>query len=94
VITDGKQAKYEATVWNAKDLKNFPVKIQHTQEGVESTLYFKDVKLAKPDASLFEPPAKYKKYSNMQELMQQEIMKRMGIPGGMPPGAMPPRKQP
>jgi hypothetical protein len=93
VITDGKQAKYEATVWNAKDLKNFPVKIQHTQEGVESTLYFKDVKLAKPDASLFEPPAKYKKYSNMQELMQQEIMKRMGIPGGMPPGAMPPRKQ-
>jgi hypothetical protein len=48
-------------------------------------MLFKDVKLAKPDASLFDPPAGYKHYDNLQQMMQQEMMKRMGGGMGMPP---------
>lgn len=58
VVTDKDGKKFEATVWNATDLKKFPVKIEPTDpRGNTSTMLFKDVKLAKPDASLFEPPA-------------------------------------
>lgn len=93
VVTDASGGQqYEATVWNAKDLKDFPVKIQHSMGGQQGTIHYKDVKLGKPDAGQFEPPTNFKKYASMQELMQQEVMKRMGMPGGMPPGgATPPR---
>ena len=90
VVTDKDGGKHESTVWNATDLKNFPVKIQTTEEGA-TTMLFKNVSLAKPAASLFETPSDYTKYDNMQTMMQQQIMKRMGgggFPGGMghPPG--------
>jgi hypothetical protein len=46
------------------------------------------VKFAKPDASLFEPPSDYTKYTDQMEMMRQEMMKRMpqGGMGGMPHG--------
>jgi len=96
VITDGEKSQFEATVWNATDLKNFPVKIQHTPpQGQETTMVFRDIKLSKPDAKLFEPPSDFKKYAGVQELMQQEMMKRMGMPGGAPGGmAAPPAARP
>ncbi len=93
VITDDQGQTHEMTVWNATDMKKFPVKIQTDENGRSSTLTFKNVKTAKPDAALFEPPASYKKYTNQRDLMQQEMMKRMGIqgmPGGAAPGATPP----
>ena len=46
------------------------------------TMLFKDVKLTKPDASLFEPPSGYKKYDSQMALMQDTMMKQMGR-GGM-----------
>ena len=85
VVTDDQGKKYESTVWNATDLKKFPVKIETTQEGHKMTLLYKDVKLAKPAATQFEPPADSKKYDSMMSLMQQEMMKRMGGGTGMPP---------
>jgi hypothetical protein len=48
-------------------------------------MLFKNVSLTKPAASLFDPPAGFKKYDNIQQLMQQEMMKRMGGGMGMPP---------
>jgi len=81
VVTDKNGVKHESTVWNATDLKKFPVKIQTTEQGGNVTLLFKNVSLTKPAASLFDPPADFKKYDNVQQLMQQEMMKRMG--GGM-----------
>jgi hypothetical protein len=88
VVTDDQGKTHESTVWNATDLKNFPVKIETTEQGTAITMLFKDVKLTKPEASLFDPPTDYKKYTNMMEMMQQEMMKRMGegAQGGMPPG--------
>jgi len=91
IVTDDKNARHEYTVWNATDLKKFPVKIETTEQGHQTTILFKDVKFAKPDASLFTPPSDYQKYGSAQELMQTEMMKRMGGGGmggmgGMPPG--------
>jgi hypothetical protein len=85
VMTDKEGNKHESTVWDATDLKNFPIKIESTEQGHKATMLFTDVKLAKPDASLFDPPTGYKHYDNMQQMMQQEMMKRMGGGMGMPP---------
>ena len=84
VVTDDKGEKHESTVWRATDLKNFPVKIEANENNTPVTMIFKDIKLAKPDAAQFEPPKDFKRYDNMQSLMQEEMMKRMGAPGGLP----------
>jgi hypothetical protein len=49
-------------------------------------MLFHDVKLAKPDASLFEPPSDCKKYDSMQSMMMQRAMQGMHPGQGMPPG--------
>jgi hypothetical protein len=41
-------------------------------------MLFKDVKLVKPEASQFEPPAGATKYDSMMNMMQNEMMKRRG----------------
>ncbi len=87
VIVTGSPGKtHESIVWNASDLKKFPVKIVTGEGGKEMTLFFKDVQLGPPDAAQFEPPADFKKYDSMMTMMQQEMMKRMGAGRGMPPG--------
>jgi len=88
VVTDKDGVKHESTVWNATDLKSFPVKIQTTEQGTDVTMLFKNVSLAKPAASSFELPSGYAAYQSMQALMQVQIMKRMGGGGmgGPPPG--------
>jgi outer membrane lipoprotein-sorting protein len=80
VVTDDQGNKSESIVWNATDLKNFPVKIEMTQEGHKSTMLFKDVKLGKQDASQFEPPAGHKKYDSMMSLMMEKMGGGMGAP--------------
>ena len=85
VVTDDKGDKHESTVWNATDLKKFPVKIESNERDTPVTMLFKDIKLAKPDSAQFEPPKDFKRYENMQALFQDEMMKRLGGPGGAPP---------
>jgi hypothetical protein len=86
IVTDDKGITNESTVWNATDLKSFPVKIVHVEKGNEVTMSFKDVSFAKPDASAFETPTGYTSYDNMQTMMQTEMMKKMGGGMGLPPG--------
>ena len=81
VVSDKDGNKHESTVWNAPDLKNFPVQIAMAQDGNVNTMLFKNVKLEKPDSGQFDPPSSYTKYENMQALIQQEMMKH--ISGGM-----------
>ena len=83
VVTDKDGSKHESTVWNATDLKNFPIKIQTAEEGAGTIMRFKNVSFAKPAANLFEAPSGYTKYDDLQSMMQDQIMKRMG---GGPPG--------
>jgi hypothetical protein len=85
IVTDDKGKTHESLVWNATDLKKFPIKIETAEDGQKITLHFSDIKLAKPDDSLFAPPAGFTKYDNMMALMQQEMMKRLGGAGGQPP---------
>jgi hypothetical protein len=82
VVTDSKGEKHESTVWNAADLKSFPIKIEHTEEGQAVTMVFKDIKLSKPEASVFDPPADYARHESMQAMMQQVMMKRLGAGQG------------
>lgn len=85
VVTNAKGDKHEAIVWNATDLKNFPVKIEQTQQGTTIIMLFKDVKLDKPESAVFDPPTDLKRYENMQTMMQEVMMKRFGGGQGLPP---------
>ena len=84
IITDKDGSKHESTVWNATDMKNFPLKIQTTEQGNNVTMLFKNVSVAKPAASLFEPPSGYTKYDSIQSMMMQQMMKQMGGGTGFP----------
>jgi hypothetical protein len=85
VVTDDKGVKSDATLWKATDLKNFPVKLEKTESATLVTMYFRDIKLAKPEAKMFEPPAGSTKYDSMQALMQGAMAKRFGgAQGGAP----------
>ena len=83
-VTDKEGAKHVSTVWNATDLKNFPIKIVTTEEGATATMLFKNISFDKPAAGNFEPPAGYTKYSSVQAMMQAEMMKKMGAGMGAP----------
>ena len=77
VITDDKGEKHEATVWSATDLKDFPVRILSKEKDDTIIMNFKDIKLAKPDAKLFEKPAGYTEYPSKEAMMQAVMMKMM-----------------
>jgi len=57
VLIDGKGARQEALVWNATDLKDFPVQIQLKQPDATVVMQFRDLRLARPDAKQFEAPS-------------------------------------
>lgn len=69
-LTDEKGGKLVATVWNATDLKDFPIQIQITQENATLIMKFRDVKFSRPDPSRFEAPAGFTKYKSDEALMQ------------------------
>jgi outer membrane lipoprotein-sorting protein len=85
VVTDKEGNKHEFTVWNATDLKNFPVKIEMNEQGSAITMSYSDINFAKPDANLFTPPTGFTKYDSMPEMMQSVMMKKMGGGMGLPP---------
>ena len=84
-VTSEKGEKHEVMVWNATDMKDFPVQMEMNENGNDIIMKYTDVKLDKPEAKLFEPPTDYTKYNSMQTLMQTEMMKRVGAGAGGPP---------
>jgi len=78
VMTDENGKTEEATVWNATDLKNFPVQMQMQEQGTTVVMSFKDVQFAKPDAKQFEPPAGFSRQTNMSQLQQLMMQRMMG----------------
>ena len=78
IVTDKEGTKHESTVWNATDLKKFPVKIETTEQGHKAVMHFKNVAFTAPAAAQFDAPAGFKKYSNPQQMMQEMMMKKMG----------------
>jgi hypothetical protein len=86
VVTDKQGAKQEFTVWNATDLKNFPVQIQMMVQGNPVTMSYSDLNFSKPDASLFAPPTGFTRYDDIRSMMQAVMMKKTGGGMGQPPG--------
>jgi hypothetical protein len=85
-VTGSNGDKHDVMVWNATDMKNFPIKMEMSENGNTVSMKYTEVKLEKPDAKLFDPPAAYTKYSSVQSMMQSEMMKRAGAAGlGAPP---------
>jgi hypothetical protein len=85
-LTDASGQTLEATVWNAPQMKDFPVKIETTENGQPVTMTFGQVKFEKPAAKMFEPPAGFTRYDNVMTMMQEAIMKQFGGgAGGFPP---------
>ena len=84
----------EFTVWNATDLNNFPIQITMSQQDMSVTINFQNVSFDKLDISLFQPPAGYTRYGNIQDLMQSAIMNHPGGMPGMPPPPAPPPPPP
>lgn len=71
--------KQEAIVWNASDLKDFPIRIQTRQtDGGSLVMTYANIKLEKPDAKLFEPPAGFEKHDSVEKLLQSAMMKMLG----------------
>jgi hypothetical protein len=86
ILTDEKGVKHDATVWNATDLKDFPIQIQMTETETavkrDSTLImkFRDIKLGKAEPSRFEAPAGITKYKNVDALMDAAAKGNLGAP--------------
>lgn len=94
--------KNKATIWEAQDLKDFPIQMEVTVpsnpkfpgSGGKVVMRYKDVKLGAATASMFEVPAGYTKVNSAQEVLgfggmgnMEEMMKKM------PKGQRPPRQQ-
>lgn len=75
VVTGSDGTPHESTVWNARDLKDFPVKVQTSERGSTVVMLFKNVKLEKPAAAQFETPSGFTKYDNMMSLMMSHAPK-------------------
>ena len=92
VVTDKQGNKHQFTLWNATDLKNFPVKIEMNEPGngsspaVAMTVSYQNISFSKPDASSFSPPTGYTKYDSVPEMMQSVMMKKLGGGMGLPQG--------
>lgn len=62
----------------AKDMKEFPIRMEMNQADAHVVMVYRNVKMDIPAASLFELPAGFNAYPSMQQMMQAEMMKRMG----------------
>lgn len=83
VITDATGRKQEATVWNAPELRDFPLQVL-VKEGEDTVIMrYRDIRFDAPDAKLFEPPEGFKEYADVPALMQAVMLKAMS---GAAPG--------
>lgn len=81
-FTSAKGEKQERTVWYAKDLKDFPVQILGVQNDDTVITRYRQIQFTKPEARLFDPPADFKEYTDMQSFMQGVMSQILG--GGAP----------
>jgi hypothetical protein len=77
VVTDARNQPQEMTVWEATDLKNFPIQSQVQDGGNVMTTKFTNLKFEKPAVSQFEVPSGFHKYGSMNELMMGAMQKMM-----------------
>jgi len=59
VVRSSKEPVLTAVVWNATDLKDFPIQIEMKESDNTTRMHFTDVRFVKPDAKQFEVPSAY-----------------------------------
>jgi len=77
MMTDAKGQKREVLVWNASNMKEFPLQVRFAEGDNMLEMRFKQVKLEKPEAKQFEPPTGYTKYADFQQFMGAAMQKMM-----------------
>ena len=77
ITTDDKGTKTEFTVWNATDMKDFPIQIMTKEKDDTVIIRYKEIKLDKPDAKQFDVASNYKEYTDFLALTQAATMKMM-----------------
>ena len=59
VVKNDQGPVFEATTWNAADLKDFPLRVEIKNNQSTVRMLFTQVRFTKPDAKQFDPPANY-----------------------------------
>jgi hypothetical protein len=76
VVTEPDGRQHTATIWVSPALKNFPVRVE-TRDGTDTILMqFRQVKLQRPDATLFDLPTGTARYDDPKELTTA-VMKKL-----------------
>ena len=60
----------ETVVWNAVNMKGFPIQIRTMENNTTMVLRCSQIQLSRPDAKQFDPPSGFKRYGSMQDLVQ------------------------
>jgi len=74
---DGSIASYR--IWQADDLRHFPVRIQSDSGGKPMTLNFSEIRLESPGEQLFNPPDGFVKYNSPVALMNELIIRETTV---------------
>ncbi len=74
-VTDEDGKTQEFLTWEALDLKGFTVQTEYQEEGNTVRQLFKEIKLTKPPAALFDPPTGSTKHASVQEMMMSNMKK-------------------
>ena len=77
VAYDEQGKRHEATVWNAPDLRDFPVCVATREATETAVMRFKQVIFNRPAAEKFEPPAGFEQATDMQALMAGPVTRYM-----------------
>ena len=80
-LTSNNGASHEAIVSYATDLREFPLKVEMNQPDTQLVMLYKDVKLVRPEARLFEAPTGFTRHANIELLMQSATFKNLTQPG-------------
>jgi hypothetical protein len=78
LVSNDKGVKSESTVWNATDLKDFPIQIMTKEKDDTIIIRYRQVQFTKPEVKSFDAPAGYKEYADVQDLMQGVMAKMTG----------------
>jgi len=78
VVTEPDGRTHTATVWNATDLKDFPVQIQTVDDTDTIIMRFQQVKFERPAAKDFDLPDGTKRYDDARELTKAVMKKLIG----------------
>ncbi|MCW5551448.1 MAG: hypothetical protein KIS67_04695 [Verrucomicrobiae bacterium] len=77
-ILPPKGEKQELTVWHATNLRDFPVQTLAKRDEETVITRYRQIQFVKPEAKLFDAPANFREYTDMQSFMQGVLAKIVG----------------